>query len=75
MGQTTLTARMTEPRLSDEEVYVLALLATGVTLDVAARRVDLSERTLRRRVRAVCDRIGVDTPIEAVVWAAKRDLI
>ncbi|MGH3322322.1 MAG: LuxR family transcriptional regulator [Streptosporangiaceae bacterium] len=66
---------MTEPRLSDEEVYVLALLATGVTLDVAARRVDLSERTLRRRVRAVCDRIGVDTPIEAVVWAAKRDLI
>lgn len=63
------------PFLTTAEVDVLAQLANGSTLDVAARRLDTSARTLRRRVRAACDRLNVDTPIEAVVWAVKNDLI
>jgi S-DNA-T family DNA segregation ATPase FtsK/SpoIIIE len=43
--------------------------------DVAARHLELSARTLRRRLRDICDRIGVSTPIEAVVWAARHDYI
>ncbi|KIH97528.1 hypothetical protein LP52_18475 [Streptomonospora alba] len=61
--------------LTDDELQLLAEIATGVTTDVAARRLELSARTLRRRLRAICDQLGVNTPIEAVVWAARKQLI
>jgi DNA-binding CsgD family transcriptional regulator len=74
--QATLTRRGTDdPRLSEDELRLLAQIATGVTADVAARRLELSARTLRRRLRSICDRLDVSTPIEAVVWAARRQLI
>jgi DNA-binding NarL/FixJ family response regulator len=44
-------------------------------IEAVARRLDLSERTVRRRTRAACDRLGVGTAIEAVVWAAHRGLL
>ena len=69
------TARNAEPRLSDHDLLVLSHLASGMTADVAARSLDFSSRTFRRRMRTICDRLDVDTPIEAVVWAAKRGLI
>lgn len=76
MEQATLARRGTEdPRLTDEELRLLAQIASGVTADVAARKLELSARTLRRRLRAICDRLEVNTPIEAVVWAARRQLI
>ncbi len=61
-------------RLADRDVELLRLLAKGLPLDAVARRVGLSERTVRRRVRDVCDRIGVNTRIEAVVWAVRQGL-
>ncbi len=60
--------------LADRDVELLRLLAKGLPLDAVARRVGLSERTVRRRVRDVCDRIGVNTRIEAVVWAVRQGL-
>lgn len=76
MEQATLVRHVVEePRLSDDELQLLAQIATGVTADVAARHLELSARTLRRRLRAICDRLEVNTPIEAVVWAARRQLI
>lgn len=63
------------PHLTDAEIRVLAELAGGSTADRAARRLGISDRTLRRRVRRACDRLGVHTPVEAVVWAAKRGLV
>jgi DNA-binding NarL/FixJ family response regulator len=61
--------------LAREEIALLALLAEGLPLEAIARRLDLSDRTVRRRVRAICDRLGLATPIQAVVWAARRGLV
>ncbi|WP_420162220.1 LuxR C-terminal-related transcriptional regulator [Nocardiopsis sp. CNT-189] len=61
--------------LTQDEIQLLAEIATGVTTDVAARRLELSARTLRRQLRSICDKLGVNTPIEAVVWAARKRLI
>jgi len=67
---------MTDHReMSLEDLEVLRLLATGLSLESVARHLDLSERTVRRRTRAFCDRLGVGTPIEAIVWAARRGLL
>ncbi len=61
--------------LVDDDLKVLRLLGRGLTSDAIARELEVSERTLRRRVRMICDRLGVKTPIEAVVLAARSRLI
>lgn len=61
--------------LSDEDQQVLAHLASGLSNPAAARKLNISERTLQRRIRDICDRIGVQTPVQAVAWAARRQLI
>lgn len=67
---------LVEPEtLTDDDLALLSLLARGLPLDAIARRLGTSDRTVRRRVRAVCDRLGVQAPIEAVVWAARRGLL
>lgn len=66
---------MPQPRLSEEQLHLLAFLATGMTVDAAARALGVSGRTIRRRMRTICELIGVDTPIQAVTWAARRDLL
>lgn len=62
-------------RPAPEDVRILALLAEGMTTDVIARRVGLSERTVRRRLRTVADDLGVDSSIEVVVHAVRCGLI
>jgi DNA-binding NarL/FixJ family response regulator len=61
--------------LSRQDVELLMLLSHGLPLDAVARRVNTSERTVRRRVKAICDRLGFATSIEAVVWAARQGLV
>lgn len=58
-----------------EELAVLALVARGLTVTAVARRLDVSERTVRRRLRTAADDLGVDSTIEAVVAAVRRRLI
>lgn len=61
--------------LTREEIEVLTLLAEGLPLSSVGRRLHLSERSVRRRVRVICDRLGCRSPIQAVVWAARRGLV
>jgi DNA-binding NarL/FixJ family response regulator len=60
--------------LAPDEIGVLRLLAEGETVDVVARRLGVSERTVRRRARTACDRLGCETTIEAIVWAVRHEL-
>ena len=61
--------------LEGDDLRLLTLLAGGLPANAVARKMNLSPRTLRRRTRSLCDKIGVHTPIEAVAWAARRLLI
>ncbi len=63
------------PQLDDDDLRLLALLADGLALDAIARRLNFSERTVRRRIRSLCDRIGVDTPVQGVVWAVRAGML
>jgi DNA-binding NarL/FixJ family response regulator len=61
--------------LGDDELVVLRMMAEGQTVEAVARRLDVSERTVRRKSRAACESLGVDTTVEAIVWAVRRRLI
>ena len=58
-----------------EEVAILRLMANGLPLNSIATHTGLSSRTIRRRLRDLCDRLGVTCPIQAIVWAARRGLV
>jgi DNA-binding NarL/FixJ family response regulator len=61
--------------LTEPDLVLLRLLADGLPVEAVGRRLELSDRTVRRRVRSICDRLGVTAPIQAVVWAARRGLL
>jgi DNA-binding NarL/FixJ family response regulator len=61
--------------ISPQDLELLRMLADGALLGAVARRLRTSERTVRRRIRNICNLLGVDAPIQAVVWAARRGLL
>jgi DNA-binding NarL/FixJ family response regulator len=78
---------MTEPRmqldatkldfmaLDADEIELIRLYANGVVREALARQLRISERTVRRRIRALCDRFGVQTPVQLVVIAARQRVL
>ncbi|TIC85023.1 HTH domain-containing protein [Nocardioides sp. GY 10113] len=58
-----------------QDVTVLGLVAAGHTTEAIARRLEVSDRTVRRRLRAAADDLGVGTTIEVVVHAVRTGLI
>jgi DNA-binding NarL/FixJ family response regulator len=62
-------------KLSRLDVTILAELASGESQNIVARRLGMSSRTIRRRLRQICNRLEVEAPIEAVAWAARRRII
>jgi DNA-binding CsgD family transcriptional regulator len=62
-------------RLDREDLRLLALLAEGMPVSSIARHVAMSDRTIRRRIRAICEQLGMKTTVQAIVWAARRGLV
>ncbi|MGO1054747.1 helix-turn-helix transcriptional regulator [Crossiella sp. CA198] len=56
----------------DRDRVILTLMASGATDEAIARRLDLSRRTVVRRVAMLLDRLGATTRFQAGVQAARR---
>ena len=57
--------------LTDEERRIVGLLAEGLTDDAIARRLGLTRRTCRRRIRVLMERLGARSRFQAGALAAK----
>src|ERR671926_129782 len=55
-----------------EDLELLALAAEGLPPGVIGSRLGLSERTVRRRLTRLCERLGVSTTVEAIVIAVRH---
>ncbi|MGK5558157.1 response regulator [Actinomadura kijaniata] len=74
---TRLTNRMRDPApaLSPREIEILELLATGLSNRQIARRLFISEATVKTHLVHVFGKLGVDTRTAAVTAAVERRLI
>ena len=61
--------------LTDRELEVLVLLAEGLTNQQSARRLSISPSTLKFHMTNIYQKLGVQTRSEALVLAAKNNLI
>lgn len=64
-----------EVGLSDEEVWVLSLIAQGDTNEEIAQKMFWSERTVKRKVEEMMSKLQVRNRAQAVAEAVKRGLI
>jgi DNA-binding NarL/FixJ family response regulator len=60
--------------LTDRQVDVLRLVAQGLPNAAVAERLDLSERTVHAHLRAIFDKLGVNSRTAAARFAVKQNL-
>ena len=53
---------------------MLRLMAEGEAVGIVSRRLGMSERTVRRKVRNACAKLECESTIEAIVWAVRNEL-
>jgi len=61
--------------LTDRELEVLVLLADGLTNQQSAQKLSISQSTLKFHMTNIYQKLGVQTRSEALVLAAKNNLI
>jgi HD-GYP domain-containing protein (c-di-GMP phosphodiesterase class II) len=75
-GHRTRPARSAWPAgLSDREVEVLRLIATGGSYREVAQRLVISPKTARHHIEHVYNKIGVSTRAAAAMFAMEHDLV
>jgi DNA-binding NarL/FixJ family response regulator len=62
-------------RLTNRELEVLQLLATGITNAVIARQLFLAEKTVDRHVSNIFIKLGVSTRAAATAYAYQHELV
>jgi len=69
-------ARVAGPKgrlpLSDRETEVLKQLATGVNTPGIAKKLFISEKTVRTHIQNILRKLGMHSRLEAVVYAYKQ---
>ena len=65
-------SQQTEPELTPREREVLELLAEGLPNKLIARRLDISEKTVKAHLTSIFQRIGVTDRTQAALWAQRR---
>src|SRR5229473_2887793 len=75
-GHRTRPVRAAWPAgLSDREVEVLQVIATGGSYRDVAQRLVIAPKTARHRIEHVYDKIGVSTRAAAAMFAMEHDLV
>jgi DNA-binding NarL/FixJ family response regulator len=71
-----LAARSEEQRadLSSREREVLALVAEGLPNKLIARRLEISEKTVKAHLTSIFQRIGVSDRTQAALWAQRHGI-
>lgn len=64
-----------EWRPSARDLEILRLMVDGLTIEAVARRLRVSDRTVRRRLQASADELGVGSTLQVVVEAVRRRLV
>jgi DNA-binding NarL/FixJ family response regulator len=67
--------RKAEEGLSQEELQMLRLLAQGLSYAEIGSKVYLSERTVRRHMNVIFEKLGVQSRAQAVAEAMRRGLL
>jgi DNA-binding NarL/FixJ family response regulator len=67
-----LAARPPRPLLSAREEEVLELVARGMPNKLIARRLEISERTVKGHLTRIFERIGVSDRTQAALWAREH---
>ena len=75
-ARTLLTARGQRPelQLSERELDVLRCVAEGLPNKVIARRLEISEKTVKAHLTRIYQQIGVTDRTQAALWAKERGL-
>jgi DNA-binding NarL/FixJ family response regulator len=66
------TQEQSDPELTPREREVLALLADGLPNKLIARRLDISEKTVKAHLTNIFQRIGVSDRTQAALWAERH---
>jgi two-component system NarL family response regulator len=64
-----------QPTLTGREIEVLELVARGNTSRQIAELLFISENTVKNHIRNILDKLGLHSRSEAVLYAAREDLI
>jgi DNA-binding NarL/FixJ family response regulator len=62
-------------QLTDREREILALVAEGLPNKLIARRLHITERTVKGHLTRIFERIGVTDRTQAALWARERRLL
>lgn len=74
-GRTREAGQELSLHLSEDDLRILQVLADGCEFADAARRLHLSESTLKRRLARIKRELGVENRVQAVVRAVREGLI
>jgi DNA-binding NarL/FixJ family response regulator len=64
-----------QPTLSARELEIVGLVADGMANKQIARRLGISEKTVKNHLTKIFSVLGVNGRTEAAIWAARNGLI